>query len=61
MSGDMSKTKDRKDSDFNDAIELMFFAYRDLLLILMLFWRPMILAAPITVFCTLSPVIRAFP
>ena len=29
MSGDMSKTKDRKDSDFNDAIELMFFAYRD--------------------------------
>ena len=29
MSGDMSQTKDRKDSDFNDAIELMFFAYRD--------------------------------
>ena len=28
-SDDMSKAKDSKDRDFNDAIELMFFAYRD--------------------------------
>ena len=56
----MSKVKKTNNSDFNDAIELMFFAYRDFIADPDVILRRMVLAARITVFCTLWPAIRVF-